>query len=169
MRDDTADALRDGDPAVGVVLHERADPWAMADRIVVMFDGLIHADGAPQELLNDPPTPEVARFLGYDGELTTDTGVLLTRAAHVRVLPDANDAGTVARVVRTVVIEDGLRVQLRADRGNVWSVHRGADLRAGDEVRVSIDAGAAFPDLAESLRPGRRHRDAARPRDRLVD
>ncbi len=141
LRDDTTEALRDSASAVVVVLHERADAWAMADRIVIMFDGRIHADGPPQDLLERPPTPEVARFLGYDGELATDTGRLLTRAAHVRVQPDGT---TAARVVRTIVIEDGLRVQLRTDRGELWSIHRGMDLRAGDDVMVSIDGGAQF-------------------------
>jgi hypothetical protein len=108
-----------------------------------MFDGLIHADAAPQALLDHPQTPDVARFLGYDGELTTGTGRLLTRARHVRVNADG---ALRARVVRAVVIEDGLRVRLQTDRGEVWSIYRGTELRAGDEVNVSIEGGAHFPD-----------------------
>lgn len=68
LREDTADALRGADGAALVVLHDRIDAWAVADRIVVLIDGRVRADGAPQPILNNPPTAAVARFLGYDGE-----------------------------------------------------------------------------------------------------
>ena len=141
LRDDTTDALRASRAAVVVVLHERADAWAMADRIVVLLDGRVEADGPPQQLLDSPPTPQVARFLGYDGELQSREGLTLTRAGHVRV---DTDGPIPARVLRVIVIEDGLRLHLRTEQGEVWSTYPGVDLRAGDDVRLAITGGARF-------------------------
>jgi ABC-type sulfate/molybdate transport systems ATPase subunit len=46
-----------------------SEAWALADRVLVMFAGEVVADGAPDHVLEHPPNIEVARFLGYDGEL----------------------------------------------------------------------------------------------------
>ena len=94
LRDDTVAALRADNGAAVVVLHDRGDAWAMADRVVVLLDGRIHADGAPQAILEKAPTADVARFLGYDGELRTERGLLLTRSAHVRIDSDGPLTGT---------------------------------------------------------------------------
>jgi ABC-type sugar transport system ATPase subunit len=142
LRQDTADALRNADGAALVVLHERADAWAMADRIVVLIDGRVLADGAPQAILDKPPAADVARFLGYDGELSTEGGILLTRANHV-CFDDYGDLDAV--VERVVGIEDGQRVHLRTPRGSVWAHDWEFAARVGDTVRIRIDGGAEFP------------------------
>jgi ABC-type sulfate/molybdate transport systems ATPase subunit len=142
LRDDTATVLRAADSAVVIVLHDRADAWAMADRIVVLIDGRVQADGAPQVILDQPPTADVARLLGYDGALTTGSGQLLTRAAHVRVDPAGDLAAT---VIRAIGVEDGMRLELQTARGRVWTRYPGADVRAGDDVTVTIRGGAEFP------------------------
>ena len=77
--EDAASALRIGAAAPVLVVHDRADAWALADRLVVLLDGRIAADGPPARLLADPPTAEVARFLGYDGSLRSGDTVTLTR------------------------------------------------------------------------------------------
>jgi ABC-type sulfate/molybdate transport systems ATPase subunit len=146
LRDDTAAALRSGDAAAVVVLHDRSDAWAMADRIVVLLDGRVHADGPPQAILDQPPTAAVARFLGYDGELRSERGVLLTRRVHVRIDPAGPLAGRVGRVVR---IEDGQHVRVDLDRGRLWATHRGDAVHVDDVVRLQVDGGAEFADAVE--------------------
>jgi ABC-type sulfate/molybdate transport systems ATPase subunit len=142
LRDDTATVLRAADSAVVIVLHDRADAWAMADRIVVLINGRVQADGAPQDILDHPPTPDVARLLGYDGELSTDSGLLLTRPTHVSIDPSGELPAT---VLRAIGVEDGMRLELQTGRGRVWTRHAGADVRAGDDVTVTIRGGAEFP------------------------
>src|SRR6202012_1310361 len=95
---DAADVLRAPGRATLVVVHDRAEAWALADRLLILIDGEIHASGPPRELLEAPPTPVVARFLGFDGELREGQTLLLTRPAHVHV-GDGDVEATVTRVI----------------------------------------------------------------------
>jgi ABC-type sulfate/molybdate transport systems ATPase subunit len=142
LRQDTVAALRAADRTALVVLHDRTDAWAMADRLIVLLDGRVHADSTPRSVLDNPPTADVARFLGYDGELSTATGVLLTRASHVRITDDGDLAAVVERVTG---IEDGQRVLLRTPRGDVWAYDWRYAAQVGETVRIRITGGAEFP------------------------
>jgi ABC-type sulfate/molybdate transport systems ATPase subunit len=142
LRDDTASALRTSAGAVVLVVHDRAEAWAMADRMVVMFDGEIAATGRPHEILANPPTAKVARFLGYDGELSDGDRVLLTRPANVQLDP----AGELtAMVTRVVPLEDGARVDLQLDRGHLRAIAAFPPPAVGDEVRLKVVGGARYP------------------------
>ena len=70
LLEDALSALRSDARATLVVVHDRAEAWALADRLLILIDGRLVADGPPRELLERPPSPAVARFLGYDGSLT---------------------------------------------------------------------------------------------------
>jgi ABC-type multidrug transport system ATPase subunit len=141
LRDDTASALRTSAGAVVLVVHDRSEAWALADRLVVMFAGRIVAEGRPHDVLAAPPTAEVARFLGYDGELAEVGGVLLTRPPHVYVDPAGDVAGTVRRVVP---LEDGARVELSTPTGRLTTVMPFPAPAVGDELRVRIIGGVRY-------------------------
>src|SRR5262245_25100752 len=47
------------------VTHDQEEAFGVADRIVILSDGRIEADGSPQELWSRPPTEFTARFLGF--------------------------------------------------------------------------------------------------------
>jgi ABC-type sulfate/molybdate transport systems ATPase subunit len=143
LLDDTGAALRQAARAALVVVHDRAEAWALADRLLVMIDGRLVADGPPRELLEQPPTIEVARFLGFDGTLTDADGreLLLTRAQHVALDP----AGELrARVERTIPLEDGLRLELSLDRGRLFALSPLPGAAKGDEVRLHVTGGVRF-------------------------
>jgi len=142
FRDDTADALRRHAGAALVVLQDRADAWALADRMLVLLDGRIAADGPPDEVLQSPPTEEVARFLGYRGRLSNDDGVLLTRASQVRLDPHGSLVGIAVRVRRT---EDGALVEVDLPTGRVQAYADARPPQAGDTVRVELLGGVRFP------------------------
>jgi ABC-type nitrate/sulfonate/bicarbonate transport system ATPase subunit len=139
--EDTSSALRQAAGAVLVVVHDRADAWALADRVVVMFEGRVAAQGTPQELLVRPPTPEVARFLGYDGRLDRGDHLLLTRPPHVIATTDGPLEGT---VVRAVGLEDGVLAEVRVPEGVLRCRHPGP-LAVGEVVRLEVIGGARFP------------------------
>jgi thiamine transport system ATP-binding protein len=53
------------DLTVVYVTHDQDEALAVADRTIVLHDGVVEADAASEELWARPPTAFVARFLGY--------------------------------------------------------------------------------------------------------
>jgi iron(III) transport system ATP-binding protein len=75
---------RENGTAALLVSHDPADIWRMADRVVVLEEGRITQDAAPQTLFNAPASPHVARFSGAQGGFPVraaraegQTGILL--------------------------------------------------------------------------------------------
>jgi ABC-type sugar transport system ATPase subunit len=142
LLEDAVSVLRSPTRATLVVVHDRAEAWALADRLVVLIAGELVAEGAPRELLERPPSAQVARFLGFDGSLADGDETLLTRPAHVTLDP----AGPLrARVTRAVPLEDGARLELELERGQLYTVAPLPAPRPGESVRVRVDGGARFP------------------------
>ena len=140
---DVAGVVRDPARATLVVVHDRAEAWALADRLVVLIGGAVLADGTPGELLASPRSAEVARFLGYDGELRCDDGsLLLTRPSHVALDPTGPLR---ARVTRVIPTEDGARVELALDQGTLSATVDGPPPAAGASVGVALRGGVRFP------------------------
>ncbi|MBV9005621.1 MAG: ABC transporter ATP-binding protein [Solirubrobacterales bacterium] len=142
LLDDTGSALRANAQATLIVVHERAEAWALADRLLVLLDGRLVADGPPRELLERPPSIEVARFLGFDGTLSENDGtILLTRAQHVTLDP----LGPIgARVRRTIPLEDGVRLELELEHGRVYALAPIPGPAAGERVQLSVKGGLRF-------------------------
>ena len=142
LLEDAVSALRSGTRATLVVVHDRAEAWALADRLFILIAGELVAAGPPRELLEHPPSTAVARFLGFDGSLQDAGEMLLTRPAHVTLDP----AGPLsARVTRAVPLEDGVRRELELERGRLYTVAPLPAPRPGDTVRVRVLGGAQFP------------------------
>lgn len=99
-----------------MVTHDQTEAMAMADRLVVMRDGMVQQIGRQEDLYADPATPFVASFIGASNLLTgrIDRGQLMlpggasiqlagrytaegdvtlaVRPESVRILPDTRDA-----------------------------------------------------------------------------
>jgi ABC-type sulfate/molybdate transport systems ATPase subunit len=142
LLEDAVSALHSETQATLVVVHDRAEAWALADRLLVLIDGRLVASGPPREVLDAPPTAEVARFLGYDGALEQGREVLLTRPPHVSLDPTGP---LQARVTRATALEDGVRLELELEGGRLYTVAPLPAPRPGDTVRVRINGGARFP------------------------
>ncbi len=146
LLEDAMSALRSTTRATLVVVHDRAEAWALANRLLIMIDGCLVASGPPREVLEQPPSVAVARFLGFDGSLERDGQLLLTRPPHVALDP----AGPLdARVTRAVPLEEGVRLELELDQGRLYCMSPLPAPPPGETVRVRIDGGARFP-LTES-------------------
>jgi ABC-type multidrug transport system ATPase subunit len=150
LLEDSVSALRSANRATLVVVHERADAWALADQLLILIDGELIATGSPRELLESPPSAAVARFLGYDGCLVSGDHALLTRPPHVVLDPDGP---MTARVVRAVALEDGFRLELELEAGRVFTVAPLPAPRLGDVLRLRVIGGVRFP--ADADRSGR--------------
>jgi ABC-type sulfate/molybdate transport systems ATPase subunit len=141
LLEDAERALRSRERATLVVVHDRAEAWALADRLLILIEGRIAADGPPATLLSTPPSALVARFLGYDGELRDGDGLLLTRAAQVTL----DDAGPyTATVARVIPLQDGVRLELSLPQGRLYATAELPAPRVGDGVRIRIDGGVRF-------------------------
>lgn len=151
LLDDTGAALREVARAALVVVHDRAEAWALADRLLILLDGRLVADGSPRELLETPPTMEVARFLGFDGTVTQANGELLaTRPQHV-VLDDSGPlTGTVTRVIP---IEDGVRLELSLDNARVFALSPLPGPAKGETLRFRLTGGVRFASENTAAQP----------------
>ncbi len=96
-------------PAI-YVTHDQEEAFAIADRILVLHDGIIIRDAAPQEIWLDPKYAAVAKLLGIgniieaevisDNKVKTEFGVFSLTCEHkhaagekVSVLVNAKDDG----------------------------------------------------------------------------
>jgi hypothetical protein len=142
LLEDAVSALGSADRATLVVVHDRAEAWALADRLLVLIDGRLAAAGPPRDLLEAPPTAEVARFLGFDGSYADAGATVLTRPPHVSFDPAGPLAG---RVTRAIPLEDGVRLEIELETGRLYAVAPLPAPRPGDAVRVRVRGGARFP------------------------
>ncbi|HOZ37824.1 MAG TPA: ABC transporter ATP-binding protein [Anaerolineaceae bacterium] len=70
------------------VTHDREEAFGLADRLVILHDGVILQQGAPQELFEQPATPWVAEFLGLGNlvhGVVTQTNPLMIKTAFAEL------------------------------------------------------------------------------------
>jgi ABC-type cobalamin/Fe3+-siderophores transport system ATPase subunit len=144
---DAASVLRDPDRATLVVVHDRAEAWALADRLLVLLDGRVAAEGTPREVLEQPPTLEVAVFLGFTGRLRgADGSVRCLRTAQVALDPAGPMRGTVRRRIPE---EDGVLCEVALADGSlqVRAAYPGPGI--DERVRLRIDGSVRFDGRAD--------------------
>jgi thiamine transport system ATP-binding protein len=98
------------------VTHDQDEALAVADRTVVLHDGVIEADAASEELWAHPPTAFVARFLGYRNVVPAHA-----TADGIETPWGRLDAATVA-AARSTASGDALTVLLRPEGVSVESM-----------------------------------------------
>jgi ABC-type sugar transport system ATPase subunit len=139
---DAASALRDPERATLLVLHERAEAWALADRLLVLLDGRVAAQGSPAQVLEQPPSLAVAAFLGFSGRIEEPGGtVRCVRPAQVALDPGGELAGIVRRRIPE---EDAVlcEVDVEGGRVHVRAPHPGPP--DGAAVRLRLEPGVRF-------------------------
>lgn len=83
MRTELQRLQRDTGITMVFVTHDQSEALALADRVVLMRDGVIEQIGSPDALYNKPVTAFAADFMGFENifavegsSLSSDTGVL---------------------------------------------------------------------------------------------
>lgn len=121
-----------------LVTHDQKEALALSDRIVILRQGVIEADGAPEDLYAQPPSEFVAAFIAGGQTVPGDDGkprTLLPR--RWRVASDGRAVRVEARIFRGNEYE-----YLARDAQLVESLRffSGTRYEAGDEVRLVYGA-----------------------------
>jgi ABC-type sugar transport system ATPase subunit len=140
---DAATVLRNPDRATLIVLHDRAEAWALADRLIVLLDGALAAEGEPRSVLERPPSRAVATFLGFTGAVRENGGVRCVRPAQVALDPAGPLRGSVARRIPE---EDGVLCEITLPGGSVQVRQPYPGPAEGDTVDLRLDGGVHFAD-----------------------
>ncbi len=158
-RVEIANLHRDLGATTVYVTHDQIEAMTLADRVVVLRDGLIEQVGSPLELYDRPANQFVAQFIGTPQMNVLSAAALpeLTRIAGNR-LPTDGSVGVRPEYVRIVAAGQGIagEVELVESLGSDTLIHTrvGADvglvsrqserttLKVGDAVGVEIDANA---------------------------
>lgn len=129
------------------VTHDQTEAMTMADRIVIMKDGIIQQVGTPQEVYNNPKNLFVAGFIGapminiipvtFTGEkiINEDAGVdLLLPAGTAKKLEDAGYKGK--EIIFGIRPEDVARepIELEANADSLISVKVDMTELLGSEI-----------------------------------
>jgi multiple sugar transport system ATP-binding protein len=141
------------------VTHDQVEAMTMADRIVVMHDGIVEQVGSPLELYDNPRNVFVAGFIGspamnfYSGTLRRNGSICVETADGTR-LPAPNDiAGTDGQPVTYGVRPEHMTL---ADSGVPATVHvvepTGADTLVFSQI-AGTNTCAVFSERHE-FKPG---------------
>ena len=135
------------------VTHDQVEAMTMADKIVVLRDGVIEQVGAPMELYHHPATEFVADFIGAPSMNIVDTGGVLGSgitapdgAARVGIRPEhiAIVASGTGALDATVSVREALGgetyIYVRTADGTQLTVKAGGDdaTRPGDQVGLLL-------------------------------
>jgi thiamine transport system ATP-binding protein len=137
------------------VTHDQEEAFSVADRIVILRDGRVEADGSPEGLWTTPPTAFVAGFLGFRnlGPVDVRAGVAATPWGRYPAPPGWPE-GPATALLRS----DAIRID---ERGSISGVvegrrflgdHIGVFVRIADGTLVELEVRAgAVPAIGQAV------------------
>jgi ABC-type Fe3+/spermidine/putrescine transport system ATPase subunit len=130
------------------VTHDREEAMVMADRIVLLRDGLIEQEGTPEEVYHRPVSPFAASFMGADNivrlAVTADVGAIRASQPASGAEPIRLTAGEGG--VHLAGMFDGLAdAHFRAEAARLFAVEETVPADSlpvpGEVVQVSYPGG----------------------------
>ncbi|HEX8906225.1 MAG TPA: sulfate ABC transporter ATP-binding protein, partial [Longimicrobiaceae bacterium] len=120
------------------VTHDQEEAFSLADRVLIVHRGRLEQAGSPQEILDEPASEFVARFIGDVNVLEAEARGGVGAVGALRIpLPHPNGHARVRLVIRSYDLKFW-----RSDQG-VATVRRVVPL--GDRVRVETAIDGAGP------------------------
>jgi molybdate transport system ATP-binding protein len=148
--------IRDHRIPVLYVTHDRAEAYALGERVIVIENGSILAQGAPQEVLEMPRVESIAHLAGFENVFSAE--VVEPHAEQgtmtCRVLPSIDDP---ARALQTVFANQTDPVFIespltRASAGERLRIGiRAGDILVAGEMPRALSARNILPARIESL------------------
>ncbi len=133
------------------VTHDQVEAMTLADRVVVLRDGIIEQVGTPLELYDRPANRFVSQFIGMPqmnvlpakwlsnvAESASDIGI---RPEHMRIVPEVE--GTLkgeVELVESLGNETLIHVNLGGEISIIVRQYERSPLRMGDRTGVVFDA-----------------------------
>lgn len=148
------------------VTHDLDEALALADRIVLMIEGRVVADGTPEELFASPPSLAVARFLGATNELVGEVADGVFAAGAIRLPTDAAPGPGVLVVRPELVRIDPPappRLRVRIEQVRFAGTHLEVTSRTSDDQRLVLHA-----PVGSDVRPGAELQVGCAPADYRV-
>ena len=102
-------------PAI-YVTHDQEEAFTIADRVLILHDGMIIREGTPAEVWANPESAFVARFLGlgnvFEGEVTNENGEVKSRLGvfHIRCGHEHSKGDHVWLLARPLPAADGTNI-----------------------------------------------------------
>ncbi len=154
-------------PAI-YVTHDQEEAFTLADRVLVLHDGMIIREGTSAEVWADPKSAFVARFLGLgnvmDGEVVSDEwkacpepgrrvetehGIFAVKCAHkhsqgekvhllVRPLPAESDPNIIQGVVSDIIFQQD-RFKVTFENGLYIYLNKAPKMGGRISVRVKVE------------------------------
>jgi iron(III) transport system ATP-binding protein len=149
MREEIETLRRDTDITFVYVTHDQVEALSLADRMAVMHEGRLRAEGAPADLYHRPPNVFCAGFLGEANllpgrvlEAGADRVRVDTAAGVLEAVPAGAGPLAPGRAVRCLVRPENLRPAAgqRAAGNLLRGAVRGTRL-VGATTTVSFEAG----------------------------
>lgn len=146
-RIEIANLHRTLDASMIYVTHDQTEAMTLADKIVVLRDGIVEQVGSPMELYNNPANKFVAGFLGSPamnflpgsvvGKEAADTAGI--RPEHIRISEDEGRlSGTVSHLER---LGGDTNVLLRLESGDILTIRLFGqyETEVGTDLKVTFD------------------------------
>jgi sn-glycerol 3-phosphate transport system ATP-binding protein len=132
------------------VTHDQTEAMTMADRVVLMREGRVEQNGAPEELYNRPATAFTARFIGTPPMNLIARGNTLigVRPEHIRVVSQGGHSARVKAVEHlgadSIILCDigGDQISVRQDGFSRASAGDTIELAWNPEDEHQFDAGS---------------------------
>jgi molybdate transport system ATP-binding protein len=156
------------------VTHSQREAFALGDRVIVLRDGAIAADGAPDAVMNAPETASMASLAGFENifdalvqQRLDAAGVMRARVAGTEVdlevpLGSAREGTTIRIAIRAGDILLATEPPRGLSARNILAGRIVALVTEGSQVKLTVDVGIGIHAQVTRRRATRSGRAAAR-------